>query len=137
VNVSEINLAGASDSMAIYTILSSAEAASNLARFTPLIVSSDLVKSTRLELLKLPQHREIRLEHSYGLNANDSVTLCQNPELVGYFEDTVSLLVKYSTMDLTTAGTLACTWIPNSVLQVGTKQGLAMTEFPVTTSDSL
>ncbi len=97
----------------------------------PLVLDDQVVEKIRATLPLLPEHWHLRLVNEYGLADEDSSTLCQTPELVRYFDDTLATLAELTLADSTEIAPLVCNWVRNDILQICTEQGLTMDEFPV------
>lgn len=58
----------------------------------PLIVEKDWVEAVRASLPELPRPKAQRLQHQYGLTANESAIIAGEREVAEFFEDCVGML---------------------------------------------
>lgn len=90
----------------------------------PVIITDALIEKVKQELPELPQQKRDRFMRQYGLSAYDADILVSSKDMADYYEAVVS-----------TSGNqpkLAANWVISELLGVLNKNGLEITESPIT-----
>jgi len=92
----------------------------------PMILDDDFIEAARKELPELPEARQARFVHDYGLKGVDAAALCQSRPMADYFESSIKGCPQLATA--------VANWINGDLSSLLNKQSLNIEECPVTSA---
>lgn len=92
----------------------------------PLVISDELIEKVRQQLPELPQQKRARFMEQYGLSAYDASILVSSKDMADYYENVVK--------ESGDQPKLAANWLINELLAALNKDGLDISESPITSA---
>lgn len=97
----------------------------------PVLVSEEWIEETRRTLPELPEQKRSRYISEYGLGHYDASVLTASKELAGFFDQTVTELVKGG-MAAKVAGKPAANWVSGEIARLLNEQAVELSESRIT-----